>query len=457
MASEELFVMTLPTTTLVFGLQWLPLLGGKVERLGARMARQHRATHMVLADDTAGSVGIATLKPGRIPRKLCLHSAAQNIAQLFSTGTIAVLLQLEHAGFWLVAVHEGAVVARTDRLFPSSADAQLVLSELRLAYPQLVLLGDAQAPATPSLGAIEAASSHHSSLRLLRRWSPILPWPVQVFLLSLVLVLLVPRLWDMLRPVSQGPAKQMGDPAQAWRLALEKAIQDRHVHGVAGTRSLLETLHQLPIRVGGWTLKEAECTPQARKWRCQARYERSTVHASNSQFLAGAPPHWIVEFASIEQARPAWEANAYGVPLDAGNLKSSAHNERDLFSSLQAIRTAFSQMRIGQPTPLSVPAPTDGHGRALPRPPGLTTYLSRPVQFSGPLRSSSLMLPYTGSIAWNKALLTLRDVDKPGLKKSSLSLSLQGVLYETEVLAGHSPHTAIVSDDSPDDPGETLY
>lgn len=457
MASDEFLLMTLPTATLVFGLQWLPLLGGKVERTGARLARQHRATHMVLASDSAGSVGIATLKTGRIPRKMRLHSAAQNVAQLFSTGTIAVLLPLEHAGFWLVAVHEGAVVARTDRLFASSADAQQVLAELRLAYPQLLLLGEAQAPTPPSLGMIEAASSHHNSLRLLRRWSPILPWPVQVFLLSLVLVLLVPRLWHMFRPVPHGPEKQVGNSAQAWRLAREKAMQGRLVHGVQGTRSLLESLHQLPIRVGGWALKEAECAPQARKWRCQARYERSTVHASNSQFLAGAPANWNVEFASIEQARPAWEVNSYGVPVDAGNLKTPAHNERDLFSSLQAIRTAFSQMQIGQSTRLPVPAPSDDQGQALPRPPNFTSYLSRPVQFSGPLRSASLMLPYTASIAWNKALLILRDVDKPGLKKSSLSLSLQGVLYETEALARHQPHTTIVADDGLGDSGETIY
>src|SRR5690606_38977494 len=101
-----------------------------------------------------------------------------NVAQLFSAGTIALLLELGGAGFWLVAVHEGAVVARTDRLFDSSADAQLVLSELRQSYPQLVLLGDAQAPAQPGLGAIEAASTQHSSLRALRRLTPILPWPV---------------------------------------------------------------------------------------------------------------------------------------------------------------------------------------------------------------------------------------------------------------------------------------
>src|SRR5690606_34509253 len=198
-------------------------------------------------------------------------------------------------GFWLVAVHEGAVVARTDRLFGSSADAQLVLSELRQSYPQLVLLGHAQAPAQPGLGAIEAASSHPSSLRALRRWAPILPWPVQVFLLALVLVLLVPRLWQSFHPAPKAPAQQLDDPVQAWKAARDKAIQGRMVHGVQGTRSLLETLHQLPVRVGGWALKEAECIPHPRKWRCHARYERSTVQASNSEFLAAAPANWLVE------------------------------------------------------------------------------------------------------------------------------------------------------------------
>lgn len=445
MASTEFLILPLPTATLVFGLQWLPLLGGKAGRLAPRLARQHRATHMVFAGDASDSVGIVSLKTGRAQRKTRLHSAAQNIAQLFSTGTVALLLELEQAGYWLVAVHEGAVIARTDRLYRSSTDAQLVLSELRQAYPQLVLLGDAHAPQQPSLGLIEAASSNHSLLRLLRRWTPVLPWPVQVFFLSLVLVLLVPRLWDAFGSTPYASVRQVDDPSQAWRSALEKSTQGRAVHGVQGMHDLLQALHQLPVRVGGWALQEAECRPKPRKWRCLARYTRATVQASNLQFLSAAPVHWLVEFDSIEQARPTWEVNAQATPLQLARLKSSADHERNLFSSLQAIRPAFSQMQIGQPQSLPLSAPTDNNGHALPRPPGLLTYFSRSVRLVGPLRSASVMLPYAESIEWTKAQLTLRDVDQPGLKSSNLSLSLQGNLYETEVLAVPGHAAAVVS------------
>lgn len=458
MANDELVIMPLPSATLVFGLQWLPLLGGKVERVGSRLARHHRATHMVLAGDSAASVGIARLKGGRTQRKVGLYSAAQNVAQLFSAGTIALLLDLGQAGFWLVAVHEGAVIARTDRLFGSSADARLVLSELCQSYPQLVVLGDPQAPVSPGLGAIEAASSHHSRLRALRRWTPILPWPVQFFLLALVLVLLVPRALHGLRPNVRAPAqRQPDDPGLAWKAAVDKAIQGRIVHGLAGTRSLLDTLHLLPVRVGGWALKEAECTRQLHKWRCHARYDRSTAQASNSEFLAGAPAHWRVEFISIEQARPTWEAGSFGVPVSVAHLKTSSHNERELFSSLQSIRMAFNQMQIGQPSPLPLSVPSDEKGQMHPKPPGLTMYQSRSLRFSGPLRSASLMLPYAASIEWNKALLVVRDVDKPGLTNSGLSLSLQGVLYETETSVAHEFRPAIVPADHRVDQGEILY
>ncbi|HUG59512.1 MAG TPA: hypothetical protein VL002_14855 [Candidimonas sp.] len=433
MATEQTLVLPLQSVTLVFGLEWLPLLGGKAERIALRLARQHKATHMVLAGESACSVGVATLRIGRAQRKNSLHSAAQNVAQLFSTGTIALLLELEKVGCWLVAVHEGAVVARTDRLYRCRDDAQPVLAELRQAYPQLVLLGSGQAPQQPGLAALEAACSPHSRLRTLTRWTPVLPWPVQGFVLALVLVLLVPRLGQVLGSKLQTPAPAANtDPVQAWKRAVEKAVQDRVVHGVQGTQVLLDALYELPVRINGWVLRQAECTAQLRQWRCQARYERRDAQASNSQFLADPPRHWAVEFISMDQAQPVWNVVGHGVPLSAWQLKTSQQNERDLFSALQAVKPVFSQMQIGKPAPLPVVVPNDGAGQPLPRPPGLIRYLSRSVQFSGPLRSGSLLLPHTVSMQWSKAVLSLHDIERPGLKSSGLNLSLQGVLYEID-------------------------
>jgi hypothetical protein len=54
------------------------------------------------------------------------------------------------------------------------------------------------------------------------------------------------------------------------------------------------------------------------------------------------------------------------------------------------------------------------------------------VQLIAPLRSASLLLPHTASVTWNKVVLTLQDIEKPSLKSSNLTLSLEGVLYEIE-------------------------
>ncbi|NYT61343.1 hypothetical protein H0A66_03255 [Alcaligenaceae bacterium] len=438
MAGSESLVLALSSATLVFGMEWLPLLGPRVQRQGLRLARLHKATHMVLADESAGSVGVAMLKGGKALRKRSLYSAAQNVAQLFPVGTVAVLLKIETAGYWLVAVHEGSVVARTDRIYPLSADAQPVLAELRQAYPHLQVLGQPQAPDQPSLAAIEAAGSTHSRLQTLNAWAAVLPWPVQGFVLALVLVLLTPRLVQLLWPEPEAavPAA-VADLRQVWRLAEEQAFQHHIVHGVQGTRALLNDLYTLPVRVDGWVLLQAECTGQIGGWRCLAGYERRRVNASNSGFLAAAPQHWTVEFVSMDMAQPTWTVAAPGVPLLASNLPSSAHHERDLFSALQNIKPAFNQMQIGRPAPLPVLAPLDAQGRPLPRPSGMVLYLSRLVQLVGPLRSSGLLLPHTVSMQWHKVLLALRKVEQPGLKNSGLSLSLQGVLYEVDTDSGN--------------------
>ncbi|RTZ41050.1 hypothetical protein EKL30_15280 [Candidimonas sp. SYP-B2681] len=427
------FIIPLSSTNLVFGLEWLPLLGGRADRTGLRLARLHRATHMVLAGDSAGSVGVVTLKSERQHRKKPFHSAAQNVAQLFATGTIALLLDLERVGFWLVAVHEGAVIARTDRLYRSRNDAGKVLEELHQAYPQIVLLGSPEAPDLPDLDALEAASSAHSQLFGVGRWNSLLPWPVQCFVLALLLVLLIPRVWQFFqRDTVAASSVQAADPRLAWQNAIERSAHNHFVHGIQGTRVLLDTLYELPTRVSGWNLRQAECLMKIRQWQCQARYERLGIEASNSEFLAQVPAGWSVDFVSLDRAQPSWHIDFYGAPLSAVHLKTSANNERDLFSALQAIRPAFGHIQIGKPTALSVSVPVDANGKPLLRPREVLHYFTRRMQVNGPLRSGSLLLPHTASVAWNKVALTVQNIETPGLKSSSLNLSLEGVLYEIE-------------------------
>src|SRR5690606_11426581 len=90
-------------------------------------------------------------------------SAAQNMARLYPTGSVACIQCLGSDAYWLVAVHEGAVMSRTDVVCGSMEQAQRVLEELRRSHPRLVLLGaDSRAP---TLETIASVSDPGTSLR----------------------------------------------------------------------------------------------------------------------------------------------------------------------------------------------------------------------------------------------------------------------------------------------------
>ncbi|MEO6985130.1 MAG: hypothetical protein ABI155_07280 [Paralcaligenes sp.] len=427
-------VLILPgsSVSLVFGLDWLPLINGSARRLAERIARQRGATHWVCSGETAAAVGMARLKLTRAQRRHRFGSAAQALAQLRATGTIALLLELDPARYWLVAVHEGAVVARTDKLFASRHQAADVLAELEQAYPQLQILDST--PEVIDLPLLEAASTVETRLLPLDRWRPLLPGPVQWFVLSMVLIGLLPRLWRVVAPAPKVQAAGPYDPYQAWSDALSQASRSIVVHGVHGTRAALNGLQDAPVQVAGWFLAQATCMPQTGGWRCQARYDRRGVQASNDGLLAHAPAQWAVEFTSIDQAVLVWKIALANVPLGQHALKSSAHNERHLFSALQSIQPAFTQMQLGKPQALKLAAPRDAAGRTPPKPVGLPAYSLRPVQIAGPLRSSSLLLSHTEAMSWKKIAVSVRDAQQLGLRGSRLNVSFQGDLYEVESL-----------------------
>lgn len=429
---NDVFVLPMPSVSLVFGLDWLPLINGRAHRVVQRMARQYRATHMVFAGDTAAAVGLVMLRSGRARHKKILMSAAQNMAQIFTHGTVALLFELEPAHFWLVAVHDGTVVARTDRLYASRADADAALAELRQAFTQLVVLGAPGSSPAPTLSDIEAAGTKQSQLVPLSRWRSVLPAPVQWFLLALAIVLLVPRFWYIFQSLQRAPAAiESVDPMHAWQGAISRVGRNTMVHGIEGTRAIMRSLHELPVHLAGWALEQATCTANQGAWHCQAHYDRHHRDASNAGLLAGAPKEWRIEFSSIDRAQPIWQLEAVGSTLAGSDLKNTAHNERGLFSSLQKIKPAFTRIELGRPQTLSVPPPRDQHGKAIPKPAGLPLFRTRSVHISGPLRSESLLLPYTASIGWREISLTLRDAESLGLKTSRINVSFQGVLYET--------------------------
>jgi len=356
------------------------------------------------------------------------------VAQRHPEGTMALMLAIQDHGLWMVAIHDGAVIVGTDRLFASSEEAQGVIDQLAAAYPGLRVVGPTGGRQLVSLDDLVAACAPASQLRTLSHWDSWLPWPVQCLALALVLSLLVPRAWSLLQARrTPPPSVQAYDPVQAWRQAIDASVKHRFVHGVAGTRLLLTLFHDLPVGPGGWALHGAECTSEGRLWQCQADYRRQAPGASNATLFAAVPPNWSVDFPSLDQATRRWREPSAGTPLLAYRLTTRRHTENVLYSSLQGIRQGFGQLQVGPPQRLPFTPPADRDGLAMPRPVGLPAYSARSLQLGGPLRSAGLLLPHSGSIAWTKAALSVRHTDKPDLTHSALALVLHGVLYETDI------------------------
>src|SRR5690606_17181682 len=100
---HEILVRPVLSVHLAFGLEWLPLIRGRAANVARRIARQHRATHVVLDGDAPASFGYGVSRAALRHRRRAMHSAAQNMARLYPSGSVAAIVPLPPEGHWLVA------------------------------------------------------------------------------------------------------------------------------------------------------------------------------------------------------------------------------------------------------------------------------------------------------------------------------------------------------------------
>lgn len=411
-----------------FGLEWLPLITGRPDRSARRLARQHKASHLVLAGDTAASVGLAFLHSAADSGAAEVHSAAQILAGVFVSGTVAVVLPLWDSLHWMVAVHEGAVLARTDVVFERLDEVQPILDDLRRAHPSLRVLDGESDNAPPSLSEIAAAAAISTRLVPVGGFQR-LRKPYVAAGLCAVLALAG---WSVYAPESAHlPAmKAELDVNEIWRQAIQKAAEGIHLQGVHGSRLLLKSLLELPTGVRGWQLTRADCQPVAANWSCSASYVRHASHATNAQFFEGAPQQWEIDFPTMEQADIRWRITSQITSLASRPVHTHTQNNKQFQSSLQRIKPAFSRLYMGESKPLAVSL---GRGApAIPRPASLPLLASRRLEATGPLRSAFLLLPLVQDVAWRRVSLTLGKEVSANLLVSRLNISLSGDLYEAQ-------------------------
>lgn len=404
--------------SLLFGMEWFPILGDAVHRQVRAMARSRAATHWVVASGAATSVGLVR-HPTR--KKARLHSAAATFAGLHPRGTLAAVVPLPHNRMWVVAVHEGAVLARTDQLHEAESSVQDSIRILREAHPGLTVL-DERTHASGLLEVLFRDAGEQAVLQRNRRATR----KLILILGSLAYGGIVA--WDSGGVKEEPPAV---DPVQAWSQAIHLAAQTHRVHGVAGLKALLDALYEAPVRIAGWNLGKVECRPQHAEWRCQALFRRD-ASGDNQSLMDAALPGWTLSFDPLEAAVASWSIPLPARGLAELRLYTARQNESQLVSALQSMVPAFMELKLDAPQSIPVAAPMDEQSRPIARPPGLPVPQRRQIRVQAPLRSMSLILPETRHMSWDRVELEVTQLAQPSLRHSGLQISLFGVLYEMD-------------------------
>jgi len=450
---------------LAFGMRWFAVLAERPRKAARRLGRQFHATHVAHAGTTPSVVGLAWLgNAGSV------YSAAQAVAMRYPSGSVALRMALRPGLIWLVAVHEGLVIARTDRLFDDPEPADRLLAELKLAYPGLIVAGETPAIGLADLAQMAQSAGQAGQISALRRLRRPLPRPVSILFCVLGLAAVLPGIYG--GDVAARLGRMDDDSPDAVTVASLYAARAAGieptpplVHGIAGLKGLLDTFHAVPLRPAGWRLSHAYCDAGDDSiWRCAAHYERDAAQASNAGLfgyfesicpgttrqdasigVVAQACHWPglrIAFASLDQAHVSWRPDVRAVALTQTRPMGNANNDRQLLSALQGVRGAFSDIQVGEPLALQMAAPPDDAARNGQA--DASGYRSRSLHISGPLRSAALLLEHASFIGWRRAELRHLDVDAPDIRRSRLHFTLQGLLYEIDAtpVPGSGPETA---------------
>ena len=437
MSTDGVRVVRVNDINLVFGMDWLPLLGGNLRQQAVVNARKYDASHAVVASEHTAAMGLVRLPQAVRHKGEVYYSAAQAIAILHPSGTVVMLVCLEPELWWLVGVHEGAVVARTDLLFSKPHEATAIMAELQSAYAHARVI-DQRIPTHSVQGPEDLARvvdkrallwrvRHHMSI-------------ARYFGLLLSIIALGGVLWshddwrDLLGFAKTGPEPlSAAQQWQAWEQSRNALAQGIHVHGVSGMQRLLDSIHQVPVALVGWHLNQVECLPQGIRWRCHAVYRRVSREADNQGLIAQAPASWRLRFPDVNSIEAEWLIDQSTVLLSQSTLDDAHRSDRMWLSSLQQISAAFVTLKAAPAIEVAVSEPIDQQGVAIPKPANFRLYQRRLLQVDGPLRSYSLLLTNLAGVRWKKLTLTVKDLDQPTLLKSRLHLSGQGERYEWQI------------------------
>ena len=408
---------------LVFGLDWLPMVGGNPRRLALRRARTLGATHFVLAGSQAVSLGFVRLARKALGRGQPLHSAAALFAGRNPEGAAGCLASIEPHGFWVVATHAGTVLAGTDRWFPEVESAQEALDGVRRRFPSLRL--QVESPCDAGTLPEWAGGSPADSAGLQRVHSSLfgLPAATSWFVGIAVAGAAAYPYFDGSREL--GSARDQ-DAETQWREAVAGVSRNHPIDSFAGLSAVIAQWRVLPVSPSGWKLRQVHCESGAVQWRCAAHYARLHRLALNSHLERFRPDSWSLHFTPLNDATLSWTVDRAAEILDW----FAPAPRPDWMTQLQMINPAFEHIQIGARASIVLNPPLDSGGLSFARPPTLVDWGQRSLVLKGPLRSIPSLRGLQAPVRWRRVTLDVERAAPAAIAQSILNVHLVGDLYE---------------------------
>ena len=414
---------------LVFGLDWLPLVGGEPTTLGRQRARSLRATHHLITGGLAAVVGCGIVPKEKsgisyapAARNRPLHAAAAIFASAHQEGVIAAVSFVPAMGYWFVAANNGLVLAQTDRWFESMDEADNALLGLKGRFPNLqvqryALLDTSNQP--------DWMRAHIGIQTRLQR----VPSRGRLSLMLAgfgILTAVFFRLWSHDTTPDPGMVPQES-PSDLWQRVLERFAHAHPVHHPEQLLKVVHAWHQAPVSPSGWMLQQIACEPSMMDWYCVAHYQRTHRLALSQQLDAAKPEGWTIEFPDLDHGMMRWKVS------DAASLfemTSPSVSLKDWLSYLQSVTPIFESIQIGTGTPITIPAPIDRQGMALHKPSYIKPLKRRMISIKGPLRSISALRGLSVPVRWRSLQLEIGALTGKGINRSGLTVSLTGDVFE---------------------------
>lgn len=408
----------------VFALQWFALLQGPRSPALKLLLRRNQPQYLCFSGHTFHSVG---LYYETLPKKVEAYSAALCVALSYPQQSWLFKLPLSTQEYWVLGIHEGAVVSGTDRLYGNAQEASAHIELLQQAYPHAQLsfqlpgashVHEWLSEQSPLAARMQA---HH---RRTRYWS------------ALGAAVLTVAIWSWRAGETVTPELSAHQLQQAQTIQAEFEL-GHALNGVAGLRQVLQVLGGLPLQPGGWQLQHSVCQPMPTLWQCAVKYHRDSPNSTNLSLEQAFASQVSVQFDTLDEATVLWRFEMNTQPLSQAVLQYRRRNERDLFSHLQSVQTAFTRLALSDARVIQPQFPPELEP-ATNEPP----FLQRRWFSQGPMRSHYLLMPWVGAFRWEQVRLQWQATAQPSLQHSALTLTLEGYLYELADETKYSVHTS---------------